>query len=69
MRVAFNYNDLLSLVIVGQLDCLSVCLSVCMYVCMHVCMYVAQLVRVCSWRLETSGTFGSEVQVHGGPHT
>ena len=24
------------------------------------CMYVAQLVRVCSWRLATSGTFGSD---------
>ena len=31
-----------------------------MYVCMYVGMYVAQLVRVCSWRLATSGTFGSE---------
>ena len=27
---------------------------------MYVCMYVAQLVRVCNWRLATSGTFGSE---------
>ena len=27
---------------------------------MYVCMYVAQLVRVCSWRLATSGTFESE---------
>ena len=25
-------------------------------------MYVAQLVRVCSWRLATSGTFGSEFE-------
>ena len=25
-----------------------------------VCVYVAQLVRVCSWRLATSGTFESE---------
>ena len=33
-----------------------------MYVCMYVCMYVAQLVRVCSWRLATSGTFGSEFE-------
>ena len=32
-----------------------------MYICTkNVCMYVAQLVRVCSWRLATSGTFGSE---------
>ena len=29
---------------------------------MYVCMYVAQLVRVCSWRLATSGTFGSEFE-------
>ena len=28
----------------------------------NVCMYVAQLVRVCSWRLATSGTFGSEFE-------
>ena len=42
--------------------CLSVCLSVCMYVCMYVCIYVAQLVRVCSWRLATFGTFGSEFE-------
>ena len=27
---------------------------------MYVCMYVAQLVKVCSWRLTTSGTFRSE---------
>ena len=33
-----------------------------MYVCMYVCMYVAQLVRVCIWRLATSGTFGSEFE-------
>ena len=33
-----------------------------MYICMLVCMYVAQLVRVWSWRLETSGTFGSEFE-------
>ena len=33
-----------------------------MYVCMYVCMCVAQLVRVCSWRLATSGTFGSEFE-------
>ena len=30
------------------------------YVCVCICMYVSQLVRVCSWRLATSGTFGSE---------
>ena len=39
-----------------------VCTYVYMYVCMHVCMYVAQLVRVCSWRLKTSVTFGSEFE-------
>ena len=33
-----------------------------MYVCTYVCMYVAQLVRVCSWRLAKSGTFGSEFE-------
>ena len=27
---------------------------------------VAQLVRECIWRMETSGTFGSEVQVQDG---
>ena len=27
---------------------------------------VAQLVRECVWRMETSGTFGSEVQVQDG---
>ena len=32
-----------------------------MYVCI-VCMYVAQLVRVCNWRLATSGTFGLEFE-------
>ena len=31
-----------------------------MYIDMYVCMYVAQLVRVCSWRLATSGTLGLE---------
>ena len=31
-------------------------------VCKYVCMYVAQLVTVCSWRLTTSGTFGSEFE-------
>ena len=29
---------------------------------MYVFMYVAQLVRVCIWRLGTSGTFGSEFE-------
>ena len=29
---------------------------------MYVCMYVVQLARVCSWRLATSGTFGSEFE-------
>ena len=29
---------------------------------MYLCMYVAQLVRVCGWRLATSGTFGSEFE-------
>ena len=43
-----------------------------MYVCTkNACMYVAQLVRVCSWRLATSGTFGLEFECGsaGGPHT
>ena len=34
-------------------------LYVILYV-VHVCMYVAQLVRVCNWRLATSGTFVSK---------
>ena len=42
--------------------CVCVCVCVHIYVCKHVCMYVAQLVRVCSWRLATSGTFGSEFE-------
>ena len=33
-----------------------------MYVCMYVCMYVAELVRVCIWRLATSGTFETEFE-------
>ena len=36
--------------------------------CMYVCMYVAQLVRVCSWRLATSGPSGQSLSA-GGPHT
>ena len=42
--------------------CMYECMYVCMYVRMYVCIYVAQLVRVCSWRLATSGTFGSELK-------
>ena len=37
-------------------------ITVCTCDGMYVCMYVAQLVRVCIWRLATSGTFGSEFE-------
>ena len=37
----------------------NICFDVNSHTCMYVCMYVAQLVRACSWRLATSGTFGS----------
>ena len=45
------------------------CVHVCVCVCVCVCACVAsaaQLVRERIWRMETSGTFGSEVQVQDG---